>query len=322
MQHTRTSVAIALVGLVTATAALSGCDGRTPERADESVRTTGSARAVEADCAGTPADPVTHRYRELAGVDPDRTSLDVYAPADLAADAACPVVVFVHGGGWRRGDKSQGSVERKAEWLNDRGIVLVSANYRLAQPGEDVRWPDFGTDVAAAVAWVADHADEIGVDPARITLMGHSAGAHLVGIVATHPRLLADAGFDRSDVACVVELDTAADDLTDADRTAARLIASAFGDDPAVLADASPLVQAREHPGELAEFLLVTRGRPARRSSAAAFAEVLRAAGTTAEVADASPLGHAAVNRRLGDPDDDVVTPVVGAFLDGCTAPR
>jgi hypothetical protein len=65
-------------------------------------------------------------------------------------------------------------------------------------------------------------------------------------------------------------------------------------------------------------MLLVTRGRPARQSGVERFGDALRAAGDQVTIVDANPLTHAEVNAHLGEPDDDIVTPAVESFLDGC----
>jgi alpha-L-fucosidase 2 len=99
-----------------------------------------------------------------------------------------PVVVLVHGGGWSGGDKSgadkPGSGADITPWfapLEHAGFLVVSINYRLA-PAH--RWPACLEDTRAAVAWVAAHIAEHGGDPARVAILGHSAGGHLAFFAA------------------------------------------------------------------------------------------------------------------------------------------
>ncbi len=102
-----------------------------------------------------------------------------------------PVVVFVHGGGWRHGDPADyGFVARN---IAPHGYVVVLAGYRLGPKG---RFPAMLEDTAAAVAWVHAHAADYGGDPARILLMGHSAGAYNVAMVALDQRWLAPHQLD------------------------------------------------------------------------------------------------------------------------------
>jgi acetyl esterase/lipase len=143
-------------------------------------------------------------YADRAGVDPNLTSVDVYLPAGCGP---VPVVMWVHAGGWQRGDKSGANVERKAAWAESLGAALVSVNYRLSTPGSGVMWPDHGDDVAAAVAWAQAEGAAVGLDSERVALVGHSAGAHLVSIVGTDPGLLTGAGADPLGISCVVALD-------------------------------------------------------------------------------------------------------------------
>ena len=105
--------------------------------------------------------------------DPART-LDAYYSTQGADH---PLIVWVHGGGWRRGDK--GPVGRKPRALVDRGYVFASVNYRFVP---QVEVPDQAADVAAAVRFLHDHAADYGADPERSGLMGHSTAADLVAI--------------------------------------------------------------------------------------------------------------------------------------------
>src|SRR5690606_12041513 len=107
--------------------------------------------------------------RDLAyGSDP-RQVVDVYRPVRPTKDA--PVIVMVHGGGWRTGDKASARViENKIERWVPRGIVVVSVDYRLLPvPLEQQR-----DDVRAAIAFVQRKAAEWGASGDRLVLMGHS----------------------------------------------------------------------------------------------------------------------------------------------------
>lgn len=263
-------------------------------------------------CRDEATGPSTYRYAERPGVDPERNSLDVYLPAgcDLS-----PVVMWIHGGGWRVGDKAQGFVERKAAWADSLGRALVSANYRLSTPGSGVRWPDHGEDVAAAVAWVQQHGPEVGLDPTDVTLLGHSAGAHLVAIVGTDPSLLNAVGGNPADVACVVALDFAFDLGAG---PASNLVANAFGADPEVLAAASPSVQVERNGAPTAQFLVGMRGGPARVAEAQSFVDLVNDKGGTADLLNVNPYNHAEISSRLGADGESLVTPAVSEFVRSC----
>lgn len=114
----------------------------------------------------------------------ERHRLDIYAPLDATGPA--PVLVFVHGGGFLKGDKGSSGGGADA-WPNanvgrmaaQAGFVGVVINYRLAP---DHMWPAGAEDVAAVVAWLKVHVAQHGGDPDRIVLAGTSAGAvHVAG---------------------------------------------------------------------------------------------------------------------------------------------
>lgn len=266
---------------------------------------------------------VTRQYRELdqslidLGVEANDLSLDVQRSPTAQN---CPAVLWVHGGSWQAGDKRTRATNVKAEHFISDGYVFVSINYRLAAVENDTRWPDFGSDVAAATAWVIDNADDLGVDPERISLIGHSSGAHLVSIVGTNPSLLEEHGRSLTDVACVISLDSVTHDLTDPPPWEVDIIDLAFPGQAALI-DGSPTLQAEAHAAVgNPDFLIVTRGRDERISSSERLADTLNAGGAVATVADVSPYDHGEVNTMLGIEGEELVTPAVDGFLANCNA--
>jgi len=117
------------------------------------------------------------------GDDP-RQVVDLYAPIDAAETA--PILLWVHGGGFVRGEKASADHPYNAHvgrWAARNGMFGAVMNYRLAP---DHGWPAGGEDVGAAVDWLRAHAAAYGSDPTRIVVAGTSAGAvH----VATHLQL-------------------------------------------------------------------------------------------------------------------------------------
>ncbi len=275
--------------------------------------TRANVTGPDSPCRDEPTGPTTFAYAERPGVEPDLTSIDVYLPRGCGP---VPVVMWVHGGGWRRGDKAGGYIERKAAWAESLGAALVSVNYRLTTPDSGVRWPDHGEDVAAAVAWVQQEGPAIGLNATDVTMIGHSAGAHLVAIVGTDPALLTEAGADPADVSCVVALDFSFDLAT---APADKIIADAFGTDPDVLAAASPNIQIERNGPPSARFLVGTRGGPRRVADAQAFVDMINDAGGSAQLVDATPYTHNQISSQLGAPGDTLVTPTVSEFVRSCT---
>jgi acetyl esterase/lipase len=115
----------------------------------------------------------------------DRNLLDVFTPE--TASATRPVLMYVHGGGFVGGNKRTPDTpfnDHVMLWALKNGFVGVNMTYRLA-PGST--WPAGAEDVAAAVQWVSEKIGERGGDPARVYLVGHSAGAVHVASYVAHP---------------------------------------------------------------------------------------------------------------------------------------
>jgi acetyl esterase/lipase len=182
-------------------------------------------------------------YAALPGARP--LELDLYLPQHKA-----PVVIFLHGGGWRLGSRHSAGPQfagaEAFEHLARAGIAVASADYRLT--GEAV-WPAQLHDAKAAVRWLRARADELGVDADRIAAWGESAGGHLAALLGlTGPPHDGDLGTTGvpSTVSAVVawypptELGTVADPDDPASREA-QLLGAPPARDPARTADASPV---------------------------------------------------------------------------------
>jgi acetyl esterase/lipase len=102
--------------------------------------------------------------------------VDVYRPDGRSRRTA---VLVSHGGGWRVGDRTM--VRPRCEALAALGFTAVAVEYRLL--GE-APWPAALHDVKAAVSWARREAGGLGIDPDKIVLQGHSAGAHLSLVAA------------------------------------------------------------------------------------------------------------------------------------------
>ncbi len=126
------------------------------------------------------------RDLKYATVDGQTLLLDLYLPKsgnakDLAAGHnGTPCIVFVHGGGWKGGDKK--SAQQNAAWLVEHGFAVASINYRLTDVAQ---WPAQIDDCYEAVRWLREHSEKYGIDPDRIGAFGTSAGAHLAALMGT-----------------------------------------------------------------------------------------------------------------------------------------
>jgi acetyl esterase/lipase len=226
--------------------------------------------------------------------------LDIYAPAGAKA---APVVLYVHGGEWARGDKSL--VSYKPRFLNENGVVFVSMNYRLS--GTDPH-PAQVNDVAAALLWVRGHIAAYGGDPHRIVLVGHSAGCHIVTLVGLDPRPLATVGLKPDDLAGVVSWSGGAFDLVKKVAEAgmyAKYIRLNFGAAEAGWHDASPVA----HVGDtkvMPPFLIVSAGDENPHSVLASqdLATQIRAAGGSAKTVLLPGKTHFSADHEVGMPGD------------------
>ncbi|MEJ2861753.1 alpha/beta hydrolase [Actinomycetospora flava] len=121
----------------------------------------------------------THEYAVVPGFRP--LLLDLHRPAGVA-----PLVVFLHGGGWRAGTRASFG-PLYADWspspfarLAEAGFAVASLDYRLS--GEAL-FPAQLEDVTAGLAWLRSRGEELGVDASRVALWGESAGGHLAALL-------------------------------------------------------------------------------------------------------------------------------------------
>jgi len=137
---------------------------------------------------GTDADKVKHR-------------LDLYLPKD---HKDFPVVMFVHGGAWMHGDKNFfGVYSALGKMFARNGTGAVIINYRLS-PG--VKHPEHIKDVARAFAWTQKNIEKYGGRADEIFISGHSAGGHLVALLASDETYLNAEGLTFKNIKGVMPL--------------------------------------------------------------------------------------------------------------------
>ena len=116
-----------------------------------------------------------------AGSDNPRQSLDLVLPTQPSAKKKLPLVVWIHGGGWKNGDKRSGLSPSRIPALVQTGKYIgASIGYRLS--GEAI-WPAQIHDCKAAIRWLRANAEKHGIDPDKIAVWGSSAGGHLVSML-------------------------------------------------------------------------------------------------------------------------------------------
>lgn len=126
--------------------------------------------------------------RDLAYGDNPRQRMDIHAPVE-AGDRPWPMLVFFYGGGWDSGERRLYGWAAQA--LAARGFVVATPDYRLVP---QAHFPAFIEDAAAATAKAGQIAGRYGADPARLGVIGHSAGAHLAMMIALDRRYMTGAG--------------------------------------------------------------------------------------------------------------------------------
>ncbi len=255
------------------------------------------------------AQSATETYRRDTG---SRDNvLDIYMPRG-AQNA--PVMIYVHGGAWQTGTRS--NVGSKAEWFNAQGWVFVSVDYRLVP---DVAVENQIDDIDHALRWVFDNISRYGGNPNNLHLMGHSAGAHLVAMIGINPGQQSRRVVNSGALKTVIGNDTRTYDvpgLAATTRTGRlpRLFANAFGDDPARWQALSPQYHIKRGPKPA--FLLMYSGQgdgDSRGEFSVNFANALAAAGARATLFDGRHYNHAQINRNIGRPGD--ITATIAAFL-------
>ena len=239
-----------------------------------------------------------------------RNSLDVYAPKQRTGPV--PVVVFFYGGSWRRGNRA--SYLFAADALAGRGYVAIVPDYRVYP---NVRFPAFVEDVARAVRWALDHAAELGGDPDRLFLMGHSAGAHIAAMLTLDERYLAGQGVPAKSIRGTIVM--AGPLAFYPSRT--RSIAPIF----AHLADENAARPVAFVDGDEAPLLLLhgKDDRTVRVSNTIALAKAVRDAGGRVRQIIYPGVGHIGIVSALARSFRDIA-PVLrdtAAFIDGQGSP-
>jgi acetyl esterase/lipase len=282
-------------------------------------------------------------YYKGPDADAHRHQLDLFLPKGRKN---YPMVVLIHGGAWLVGDnRSCGLYSAVGEFLASQGIGAVLPNYRLS-PG--VKHPEHIKDVARAFAWARKHLGEYGGAADKLFVAGHSAGGHLAALLATDDRYLKAEGLTTASIKGVIAVSGVyrippgrmSGTLGGTGPAAFRfdeilplrgesspggpgervfagiplrlnVFGPAFGDDPKVREDASPVNHVR--PG-LPPFLIFSAERdlPTLPGMAEEFHKALIASGCDARLIKVKNRNHSAVMCNAIEPDD----PVARAMLE------
>lgn len=271
-------------------------------------------------------------HRDLPYVEPkeQRHLLDVYNSPEFKN---APIVVWIHGGGWQAGDKSD--VAAKPWAFVDRGFVFVAINYRFIP---HVTMKQIAQDVAKAIRWTHDHARQYGGDPATMFLSGHSAGASLTALVCSDDRYLKAEGLPLSILQGCVPVDGDAYDVPMQIGTVepyrAQSFTRKFGGPEAQkdLSAVTHLAKGKNIPPFLILHVADPKGTALRGRSGSPccpetdiqserFAKALEEVGIPVKVHAAEGKSHTTIDSGLGLPRDEA-TKVLFEFFDAVLSER
>jgi acetyl esterase/lipase len=206
--------------------------------------------AQEAKAKKPPVFPKDVRVERAVNFLPDgqKQKADLYFPLAMPKDKKLPAIVWIHGGGWQEGRRDAAREINVCSVLARNGYVAMSIEYVLSDQKQAV-WPTNLWDCKTAVRWLRKNADQLGIDPARIGVMGGSAGGHLASMVAlTQPADGLDpvgpyAEFPCA-VKCCVDMYGIADIPTYHDAT---MLGKTFAEAPELYRAASPVTYVRSN---------------------------------------------------------------------------
>ena len=245
-------------------------------------------------------------YARNPETDSLRQSMDIYIREGLT-DA--PVVLYVHGGGWIRGNKERALF--KPACLVPKGYLFASMNYRFHP---EASLAEMAADVASATIWLKRHASKYGGDGARITLMGHSAGGHLVALVGANQIFMEDAGGSLSDLAGVVVIDSAMLNVPARMETAGQSQIRVFGSAPEGWIPVSPWHHVEAGKGIPPYLLFTSDGRTISQEQASMLTAKFKQHGIEASSHEGKGRAHTPLDTYMGV-DGDTSTGVLLDFL-------
>lgn len=293
----RRLLALTLAGLPVAATAGPLLDAlrqrRAEQAADDSPEGELEGRGTGRLKGEVPLPPGARLERDIAYGSDAQQKLDVYIPAGARG---APLLFMVHGGAWMLGDKAYLPVVKAkvARWL-PKGYVLVSINYRMSRNPKVL---DQADDVANALGYVQQKAPDWGADGARVLVMGHSAGAHLVSLVTADQEL--QRRHRLQPWRGTVSLDSAILNVVETmEGQHYRFYDRVFGSDRELWKMASPYHRLG---GNTPPMLLVcAKGRTESCAQSEAFAQKVRSLNGRATVLPVD-MKHGATNTDLGQP--------------------
>jgi acetyl esterase/lipase len=244
-------------------------------------------------------------YRSDKDADPIRHKLDIYTPK---GQKDFPVLMFVHGGAWKSGNKKYYAA--LGATFAKQGIGVVIINYRLTDGDNKIKHPDHIKDVASAFSWIHANIGNYGGRNDRIFISGHSAGGHLVSLLATDEAYLKEHHLGLKDIRGVISLSGVYEITPNI-----RVFDSQFGTDAAICKAASPLNHVKEHDPP---FLICYADKdiPTIDKMSEAFCKKLCDDKCEAKVIKANDRNHFTIIIQLSLDSDDICTSAMFDFIE------
>ncbi len=244
------------------------------------------------------------KYYNEKDADKTRHLLDVYEPKKVK-DA--PILIYVHGGSWRSGNKDLYAPLGKM--LAEQGIVTIVINYRLTGGKDEVKHPDHITDVARAFAWAHKNAAKYGGDVNKLFVSGHSAGGHLVALLATDETYLKAHSLKTNTIKGVIALSGVYQIVS-----LVPLFHPIFGKEDAVCKAASPSNHVREG---LPPFLIAYADQdlPTLGTMAEQFAEKIKDKKNKVELLKLEKRDHITIISKAATSLTDPLTEAIIKFV-------
>lgn len=279
-------------------------DGFISRSEDKAFRTRGKGKGRRAPGSQKlPAGVRKLADLDYAGNDNPKQKLDLYLPENPASDAPLPVICWIHGGGWKNGDKANAA--KVIPYAAEGKFAAASIGYRLS--GES-QWPGQIHDCKAAIRYLKANAEKYNINPDKIAVWGSSAGGHLVAMlgvangVAHLEGTIGPHTAQNSKVACVVdyygptELLTMNEQISTLDHDApdspeSRLIGAPIQQAKEKAKDASPIHHVSE---DDAPILIVhgTKDPLVPHQQSVEFEKALERAGVSATFISIQDAGH------------------------------
>lgn len=235
---------------------------------------------------------------------PDRPK-GLFALVSAKPTNQVPVIVYVHGGGWIKGERTK--VYNLPSYAKSRGYMLVSVDYR---PVPKTSIDGQISDIVKSIRWVRNNIGKYGGDPSKIVIMGHSAGSHLVSMIGVRKL----AGPIRGVVANDVQAYNLPEYYRLRNNSMAKVYRQAFGTRRSDWVKYSPITYVDKNSGYPPFLILYSRSDYERRKALAnGFAKELRGRGTRVTLFDGRNYTHGSIARDVGK--SSAVTKAVDRFL-------